>query len=166
MREMRRIRQQMSEENNNLVLERGTHGVMGVMGVDGYPYTVPVSFVYHEGTIYFHCAKEGHKIDAIRACDKVSFTVVDSDEVKEKEYTTYFRSVIVFGRASVVEDEAEKKEALMAIARKFSPSMGQASHEAVIARSGARAHVVKIVPERMTGKEAIEYVQAKEAGEM
>lgn len=166
MREMRRIRQQMSEENNKAVLERCTHGMMGVMGMDGYPYTVPVSFAYYEDAIYFHCAKEGHKIDAIRACDKVSFTVVDSDEIKEKEYTTYFRSVMVFGRASVVEDEQEKRDALLAIACKYSPSMGEDSHNAVIARSGPRAHVVKIVPERITGKEAIEYVQAKEAGEM
>lgn len=165
MREMRRVRQQMAAEDNEAVLKRGSHGIMGVMGDDGYPYTVPVSYVHHAGAIYFHCAKEGYKLDAIRACDKVSFTVVDADVVVEKEYTTYYRSVMVFGRASVVEDDAERREAFLAIAKKYSPSMNLESHEAVIARSGARACVVKIEPERITGKEAIEYVQAKEAKE-
>ncbi len=162
MREMRRIRQQMSEQDSMAVLARGSHGVLGVLGDNGYPYTVPVSYVYHEGAIYFHCAKEGHKLDAIRACDKVSFTVVDADVVVEKEYTTYFRSVITFGRASIVEDEAERQAAFVAIGEKYSPSLTLADHQAVAARSGPRACVVKITPERITGKEAIEYVQARE----
>ena len=165
MRTMRRVRQQLTEAENKAVLERGTHGIVGMMGEDGYPYTVPLSYVYHQGAIYFHCAKEGYKMDAIRACDKVSFTVVDSDDIKEEEYTTYYRSVIVFGRAAVVTEEAERREAFLALACKYSPSMTMENHEAVVARSGAKAAVVKIVPDHMTGKEGIELVQAKKAGE-
>ncbi|MBE5907079.1 MAG: 5-nitroimidazole antibiotic resistance protein, partial [Lachnospiraceae bacterium] len=97
-RQMRRSKQLLSKEDTEAVFIRNTVGVLNVLGDDGYPYGVPISYVYQDGKIYLHCAKEGHKIDAIRACDKVSFTVVDKNEVMEEEYTTYFRSAIAFGR--------------------------------------------------------------------
>ena len=102
-RKMRRIRQQISQEECIEILQRATSGVLGLHGDDGYPYTVPVSFVWQEGgtglgIIGFHCAKTGHKIDAIRRNNKVSFTVIDRVEVMPRERTTKFCSVIVFGR--------------------------------------------------------------------
>ena len=86
--------------------------MLGLHGDDGYPYTVPVSFVYQEGgtgfgTIGFHCVKTGHKIDSIRRNNKVSFTVIDRDEVMPMERTTKFTSVIAFGHARILEDEEE-----------------------------------------------------------
>ena len=72
-REMRRKRQQLSPEETEAVLDRCSSGTLAVLGDDGYPYAVPLSYVRHEGRIYFHCAKSGHKLDAIRACDKVCF---------------------------------------------------------------------------------------------
>ena len=109
-RQMRRIRQQISQEECAEILRRATSGVLGLHGDDGYPYTVPVSFVYRPGgegfgTIGFHCAKVGHKIDAIRRDPKVSFTVIDRDEVMPRERTTKFCSVIAFGRARIIEDD-------------------------------------------------------------
>ena len=86
-REMRRIKQQITLEECQEILKRASSGVLGLYGDDGYPYTVPLSFVYEEGsdgglgTIGFHCAKAGHKIDSIRRNEKVSFTVIDRDEV-------------------------------------------------------------------------------------
>ena len=89
-REMRRKRQQLSPEETEAILSRRTNGVLAVLGDEGYPYAVPLSYVWHDGRIYFHCAKSGHKLDAIRACDKVCFTVVDKDDVIPEEFPPFF----------------------------------------------------------------------------
>lgn len=107
-RPMRRHRQQLSQGDCAAILSRGTSGVLAVAGDGGYPYAVPLSYVYQEGTLFFHCAKAGHKLDALRRCSKASFCVIDQDQVVPPEYTTYFRSVIAFGRTRILEDEAEK----------------------------------------------------------
>lgn len=87
-REMRRKAQQLTNEECIEILKNATSGVLGVFGDDGYPYTVPVSHVFEDGKICFHCAKTGHKIDSIRRNEKVSFTVIAQDEVMPKERTT------------------------------------------------------------------------------
>jgi len=84
------------------ILQSATSGVLAVCGDDGYPYAVPLSYVYADGKIYFHSALQGHKIDAIRSNPKVSFCVIDKDDIQPQEFTTYFRSVIVFGKARII----------------------------------------------------------------
>lgn len=101
-REMRRKRQLLPTEESVAILERMTNGTLALHGDDGYPYAVPVSYVYADGKIYFHSAMQGHKVDAILRNDKVSFCVVEQDEVKPAEFTTYFRSVIVFAWFAVL----------------------------------------------------------------
>ena len=96
-REMRRKNQLLTKEEAEKILENGTSGTLALLGDEGYPYCVPISYVYNNNKIYFHSAKSGHKIDAVKNCDKASFCVIDKDEVKPQEYTTYFRSVIAFG---------------------------------------------------------------------
>jgi len=96
-REMRRFRQALSQDDCAEVLRRNSSGVLAVSGDDGYPYAVPLSYVYAGSKLYFHCAPVGHKIDAIEKNSKVSFCVIDKDEVVPEKYTTYFRSVILFG---------------------------------------------------------------------
>ena len=91
-REMRRRKQQLSESECSAILARGTSGVLALRGDEGYPYAVPLSYVYDDRKIYFHSAKAGHKIDAIRSCSKASFCVIDQDEVVPEEYTTYFKA--------------------------------------------------------------------------
>ena len=110
-REMRRSRQQLTLEAAEAVLSRGTSGVLSVLGDEGYPYGVPLSYVYHDGKLYFHWARSGHKLDAVRACPKASFCVVDQDQVVSREYTTYFRSAIAFGTVRIVEDPEEQQNA-------------------------------------------------------
>ena len=90
--EMRRSKQQLSQEETEAVLTRGPPGSCPSWGDGGYPYGVPLSYVYHDGKLYFHWALSGHKLDAVRACPKASFCVVDRDQVVPPEYTTYFRS--------------------------------------------------------------------------
>lgn len=106
-RAMRRKRQQLSEAETISILEQSTSGTLALMGDGGYPYAVPISYVYADGRLYFHSALTGHKVDAIRACEKASFCVVGQDSVQPKQYTTFFRSVIAFGRLHIIEDEKE-----------------------------------------------------------
>ena len=154
-RKMRRNRQQLSEEESLAVLERGTSGVLAVLGDEGYPYAVPLSYVYRDGKIYFHCAKSGHKLEALRNCDKVSFCVIDKDQVKPEEYTTYFRSVIAFGRARVLEDETEKRKAVLLLTEKYCPAQRDGWQRA-IDREWKAVCMVEITVEHMTGKQARE----------
>ncbi len=158
-REMRRHKQQLSAEDCAAVLERGSSGVLAVHGDDGYPYAVPLSYVYTDGRIYFHCAKTGHKMDAILANDKVSFCVIDKDDIVPEEFTTYFRSVIAFGRAAVVEDPVEKCKVLHRLAEKYSPEMPVSAADKEIGGSFAAVCIVGIRVEHMTGKAARELMK-------
>ena len=103
------------------ILYEGTSGVLALSGDDGYPYAVPLSYVYDGGKIYFHCAKAGHKLDAIKRDEKASFCVIGQDQVVPEEYTTYFRSVIVFGKIQIIEDETKKRQAIEKLAVKYTP---------------------------------------------
>lgn len=162
-REMRRKKQQMSQEETIRVLERGTHGVLAVAGEDGYPYAVPLSYVYKNGKLFFHCATAGHKLDAIEKEDKVSFCVVDQDQVMPKEYTTYFRSVIVFGKARVLEEEEEKRRAIQLLARRYSPEEEEVALQEAIKREYKALCMIELKIQHMTGKETVELVRKKQA---
>lgn len=169
-REMRRIGQQISQEECAEILRRASSGVLGVYGDDGYPYTVPLSFVYEPGgtglgTIGFHCATVGHKIDSIRRNEKVSFTVIDRDEVMPRERTTKFCSVIAFGRARILEDEAQLRRAANAVGAKYSAGFEdlymQETEETI--RAG-RLCCVEITIDHLTGKIGLEVLRERQRG--
>ena len=154
-REMRRIMQQISQEECVEILHRATSGVLGLHGDNGYPYTVPVSYVYQEGgtglgIIGFHCAKTGHKIDAIRRDSKVSFTVIDRDEVMPRERTTKYCSVIVFGRIEIVTDPDKICEIARLLSYKFTDDEEYIEKE--VGRTDLKTLIFALVPEHMTGK--------------
>lgn len=159
-REMRRNKQALSAEESIGVLERALSGVLAVTGDEDYPYAVPLSFVYDacggNGKIYFHCAMAGHKIDAIHRSSKVSFCVVDQDKIVPEEYTTYFRSVIVFGKIRVLEEEAEKLAAAKKLAVKYAPNDSESNREHTIREASTRLCMLELQIEHMTGKEAKE----------
>ena len=159
-REMRRKRQQLTEAECIEILMKNTSGVLAVIGDNGYPYAVPLSYVYDSGSLYFHCAKSGHKLDAIKNCDKVSFCVIDQDLVVPEKYTTYFRSVIIFGRASVVDQEDEIRSAIEKLAVKYHPNDSKENRNYTIEKEYKAMCMVKIQIEHITGKEAIELVNA------
>ncbi|MGN0557479.1 MAG: pyridoxamine 5'-phosphate oxidase family protein [Acutalibacteraceae bacterium] len=156
-RAMRRHRQQLSDAAAKEILIRGIHGVLAVAGDGGYPYAVPLSYVYQNGEIYFHCAAKGHKLDAIGNNDKVSFCVVGRDETVPERYTAHYTSVIVFGRARIL-DGAEKINALRALAGKYCPNNDREATEQEIAGALSRTCIVAITPEHITGKQARELV--------
>lgn len=159
-RPMRRIRQQLSQTEAEAVMARGKSGILAVLGDGGYPYAVPLSYLWQDGRIYFHCAPEGHKLDAIRACDRVSFCVVDQDEIAPERFTTYFRSAIAFGRARIVASGEERRAAIDRLAEKYSPNMPEAK-AAEIGSAWNHLCMVCIDVEHLTGKEAIELVSAR-----
>ena len=159
---MRRKRQQLPAEESKAILERMTNGVLALYGDEDYPYAVPVSYVYAEGKIYFHSAVNGHKVDAIRRNERVSFCVVERDDVRPAEFTSYFKSVVVFGKARILADETEKRAALDLLAEKYSP--GEAGKEAEIARGIQHLLMVEITVEHITGKESIELTRERKEG--
>lgn len=159
-REMRRKKQLLSQEDIGLVMDRGTNGVLACQGDEGYPYAVPVSYAYFNGKIYFHSAKAGHKVDSITRDPKVSFAVVDEDTIVSQEYTTYFRSAIAFGKARIVEGD-EWYEGFKALVDKYSGDLPEDANIKEI-QGCKTSHIIAIDVEHMTGKEAIEYVRAKQ----
>lgn len=163
-REMRRKTQQLPQEECEAVLRRGAYGVLAVRGDEGWPYAVPVSYVYSGEKIYFHCALAGHKLDAIKGEERVSFCVVDENEPHPETFTTWYRSVIAFGRARILTDAAAKRAAFEAFAAKYSPDDEPGRLEE-IDKLFDRADIVEISIERLTGKEARELVQRRKENE-
>lgn len=149
-KEMRRKEKQLSAKETIEIVKSGEHGVLATIGADGYPYAVPLNYAYHEGKIYFHCATSGHKLVNIENEANVSFCIVDGTEIIPEKFTTRFRSVVVFGKAAEVHSE-EKKEGLVAIARRFSPEYMDAGDK-YIKNAWDKTKVVKIEIEHMTGK--------------
>lgn len=154
-REMRRSRQQLADEAASEILEQGSHGVLAVLGDDGYPYAVPLSYVCSDGKIYFHCARSGHKLDAVRACPKASFCVVARDDVIPELFATKYESVIAFGRVRELTDDVEKRAAVTLLARKYSPEESDESVNAEIEREWAPLAMLEFTIEHMTGKRSL-----------
>lgn len=151
-RKMRRFKQQLSGEECSEVLLHETRGVLSVLGDDGYPYGVPINFLYipEDGKIYFHGAKSGHKIDAIRACDKASFCVYDHGYRKEGEWALNVKSVIIFGRIRILEDQDKISEVCRKLCRKFVDDDSYFEYEMV--HSGPALQCLELTIEHMTGK--------------
>ena len=159
-REMRRKRQQLSDAESIDILKKATSGTLALLGDGDYPYAVPISYVYADGKLYFHSALSGHKVDAIKGCDKASFCVIDKDDVQPEKYTTFFRSVIVFGKVHIVEDDDEKLPIARMLGNRYNPNQDEALQKEI--ESGlSRMLVIRFDIEHLTGKEAIELVRQR-----
>ena len=160
-REMRRKRQRLSEEESIGILQTATAGTLALLGDNGYPYAVPISYVYADGKLYFHSALSGHKIDAIRNCDKASFCVIDKDDVRPEKYITYFRSVIAFGRIHIIEDEQEKLETARLLGDRYNPNQEEALQKE-LEKGLSRMLMIRFDIEHLTGKAAIELIKEQQ----
>ena len=160
-RSMRRKNQALSDEENIEVLKACSTGVLAVIGDDGYPYTVPLNYIFNNGKLYFHCARDGHKIDSIERDDKVSFCVIAKDKVIPKAFATNFRSVIVFGKARPLTDDNERRIALECLVEKYSPDY-PAEGRREIDKDWNAVYVVEINIEHMTGKAALKSIREKD----
>ena len=159
-KQMRRIKQQLSEKECIDILQRQKVGTLALAENGDYPYAVPLNYVYYNGKIYFHCAITGHKIDIIKKQNKASFCVIDKDTVVPEKYTTFYRSVIVFGKAEIVEDDVEKMVALKELSYKY-VSKDDEAHLKEINSAWNRTCVFSLSIDYLSGKEAIELTQQK-----
>lgn len=149
-REMRRKDRELKNEDIIKILNNGEYGILSTISKDGYPYGVPVSYVYFNDSIYFHCATEGHKLDNILNNSKTSFSVVGGTCVLSDKFTTNYESAIVFGNAREVFDD-EKNSVLLEILNKYSPNYLEKGKE-YIKNAGAKTKVIKIDIEHFSGK--------------
>lgn len=149
--EMRRTDRSISEAQAREIMAQADHGFLATVGEDGWPYVVPLNHVLDGDTLYVHCALGGHKLDNIAHDERVSYCGVAHTEIDPKAVTTRYRSAIAFGRASVVEDEAEKRKALELLGRRFCAGY-EAEVQAEIRQDGPKTSVVRIRIERITGK--------------
>lgn len=151
-REMLRKKQALSQEECVAILKRELRGVLSVLGDDGYPYGMPINHYYNEqdGKLYFHSGARGHKVDAIRRCDKASFCVYDEGYRKEGEWALNIKSVVVFGRIEFVEDRATVYRIAEELSRKFTDDDAYIVHE--IESAGPRTLMFALAPEHITGK--------------
>lgn len=149
-RKMRRFKQQISEEECIRILKEQPRGVLSMIGDDGYPYGIPLDHCYSGNKLYFHGAKVGHKMDAITAFDKVSYCVMDEGFRRDGEWALNIKSVVVFGRIRVVEDEAKKREICTNLVRKFTDDEEYLQKE--LTNAFPRVNCLELTIEHMTGK--------------
>ena len=151
-REMRRFKQALTQGECIEILKTRPRGVLSLLGADGYPYGLPIDYWYNEadGKIYFHGAPEGHKVDAIKSCDKASFCVCDEGRLEGDDWPLHFCSVIVFGRIAPVTDHVVTVEICRKLAEKFTDDT--AYIDAEIASAEHRVLCLALTPEHITGK--------------
>ena len=155
-REVARVKQRLSREECVQILERELRGVLSVQGEDGYPYGMPMNHWYcpEDGKLYFHSGPTGHKIDAMKRCDKASFCVLDGGSREEGEWWLRFNSVVVFGRLRIVADHEKALEISRRLSRKFTSDEAYIEHE--IRHSGPAVLCFALEIEHMTGKHVTE----------
>lgn len=159
-REMRLKREALEETAVKEILENGTSGVLALQGEDGYPYAVPLSYFYDgKDKIYFHGAKKGYKMDMVKQCDKASFCVIGQDQIVPEEYTSYFKSVIAFGKVRIMEDEKEIRSAIEKMADKYHPAGTAEERNAAIDSEWNILGMIEFQIEHISGKQARELIK-------
>lgn len=153
-REMRNKKRQLDDAYIGKILGDGEYGFLATVGENGYPYSVPLSYVYLNNSIYFHSATEGQKLDNIKFNDKVSFSVVGKTKVLPGNFATIYESVIIFGKASFISGE-EKKQALIGIMNKYSAGFENKGLK-YIDRAIDMTNIVRIEIEHATAKGRLE----------
>ena len=151
-RPMRRFKQQLPEEDCVKILKEGKRGVRAVHGEDGYPYGVPMNYVYCEenGKLYFHSAKEGHKIDAILADPRVCFTTWDDGVLDDDGWSYHVKSVIAFGTAQLINDDETTRAKAWELGMKYFPSEEYTEEE--MRKAASRVQIIAIDIDHVTGK--------------
>lgn len=151
-RQMRRLNQQISDAQCLEILKKEKRGVLSMLGDDGYPYGIPLNHFYSEedNKIYFHCAKEGHKIDAIKNYEKASFCVYDSGYRKDGEWALNINSVIIFGKIRLVTDLEITRKICINLVQKFTDDEKYLEKE--LQNALPRVQCLEFEIEHMTGK--------------
>ena len=155
-RDVVRKKQKLSREDCIELLCSQPRGVLAVQGDHGYPYTVPTNHWYsrESGNLYFHSGMQGHKVDALKGCDKVSYCVVSDGMPTQGDWALTYHSVIVFGRVRVVDDPHRAMAVTRALSLQFTQDTDYIDRE--IADAGDHTLVLELVPEHITGKTVLE----------
>lgn len=151
-RPMRRFKQQLTQEECVEILKTEVRGVLSVLGDDDYPYGIPIDFYYNQqdNKVYFHGAKEGHKIDSIKKHNKVSFCVFVKGNRLKDHWALYFKSVVVFGKIEIVEDFDKAMEICRNLSLKFTKDTSEI--DIMIQKYGKNVMCLELTPEHITGK--------------
>lgn len=149
-RKMRRTKQELPKEECIEILINEPRGVLALLGYNDYPYAIPLSHVYADGKIYFHGARKGHKIDAVKKHSKCSYCVRDEGIKAEDSWWYTFRSVIVFGQIKTLTDSDVKIKALTFLGDKFFPTHEDTVDE--ITRLLDKTEVFELTIEHISGK--------------
>lgn len=153
-REMRRKKKEIGTNDAKELLKNCRRGVIAVNGDNGYPYAVPINYLYDADSnkIYFHGSRVGHKIDSIKACDKICFTVYGNETVRDEKWAPYLQSVVVFGRCHLIENNSQQSEEMLKkLAMKYYPNEQTVEEETK--RSGKAVQMFEIEIEHISGKE-------------
>ena len=155
-RPIRKKKNEISTDAAKALLRSSRRGVLAVNGDDGYPYAIPINYLYDEENekIIFHGAKAGHKVDALKKNDKICFTVFGNEVVKEEAWAPFLQSVVVFGRCHLVESQEDAIALVKKFAAKYYPNMDMVNEEA--ASSGRAVQMFEIQIEHLSGKEVQE----------
>lgn len=155
-RKIRRTKSEISVEEAKILLKNNKRAAFSVNGDNGYPFTIPINFYYdeNENKIYFHSAKSGHKIDSIKASNKVCFTTWDDGYLAEGDWAYHVSSCVVYGRAILVEDRKITEEKVRTLAMKYYPTTKEVEQE--IQKSIDRVQLVAIEIEHISGKKVHE----------
>lgn len=156
---MRRFKQELPYDECLHILQKNHSGTLALCDKESYPYALPLSYVYDENCIYFHSAKEGHKIDILQKNPKVSFCIINQDVIQPLEYTTYFKSVIVFGNIEILEDNESKIEPLKKLGSKYAPNNTEEALEKEIQTGINNLVILKMNIVKITGKQAVELIK-------
>ena len=152
-RPLRRKQKAISDEAALTLLKNEKRGIFAVNGDDGYPYAIPVNYFYEEenGKIYFHGAKAGHKIDALKNNDKICFTVYGNKFYKEGEWAPYWQSTVIFGRCKLINDVEFVEQKVRKLAQQYYPNPEEI--EAEISKDLRAVQLYEITIEHLTGKQ-------------
>ena len=152
-RELRRIKQALTNEECIEILKTCSTGILAVLGDNDYPYAVPLNYVYNDNKIIIHCAKSGHKIDSIMKNNKVSFCIVEKDTVIPEKFATNYSSVVAFGKATLIDDEKIMRTALEHLNKKYSPNY-EVEGQKEIDDSINSVLIIQIEIEHLSGKKS------------
>lgn len=158
-REMRRFKQALSFEECEEILKNGSSGVLALSGDMGYPYALPISYLYEGGKIYFHCAKTGHKIDSVKRNSKVSFCVIAKDEIVPEKYTTKYKSIIAFGKIKIMDNSEEILRAIKNLGRKYAPNNTEEQLNNEISKDISGLCMLEMTIDHISGKQGRELMK-------
>ena len=138
------------------VLDRADYVTLAMADTEGKPYCIPLTVAVDReyGVLYFHCAREGLKLELLRQNSAVCLSAVSAMASVPRQFSLSYSSAVLRGHAQEVTDEGEKVKALLLLCTKYDPK-GMDRFEGALEQNLDATCVVKILPEEITGKESV-----------